>query len=133
MSEIIEAILKKQTFAVVGASATTEKYGYKVWRMLREHGKTAYAVNPNASQIKGETVYPALSDLPVVPDVVVSVVPPAATETLPTQMVALGIVYLWMQPGAESAKAVTDAEAAGIETIHDGTCIMMELRKCDRG
>lgn len=129
MNETIEAILSKQTFAVIGASANTDKFGYKVWRMLREYGKTAYAVNPNAAAIDGETAYPTLADLPTVPDVVVSVVPPAATETLPAQMAAQGIGYLWMQPGAESAKAVADAEAVGIKTVSGGACIMVELRR----
>lgn len=129
MNETIEAILGKQTFAVIGASANTDKFGYKVWRTLRAHGKTAYAVNPNAAEIDGETVYPALTALPTVPDVVVSVVPPSATETLPAQMAARGIGYLWIQPGAESTKAVADAGDAGIQTIHGGACIMVELKK----
>lgn len=129
MNEIIEAVLSKGTFAVVGASANTDKFGYKVWRMLRDHGKIAYAVNCSIAEIDCETVYPVLADLPTVPDVVVSVVPPAATETLPAQMVTLGICYLWMQPGADSAKAVADAEAVGIRTVHGSACIMVELRK----
>ena len=133
MSETIETILGKRTFAVVGASANPEKYGYKVWHMLRHYGKTAHAVNPNVAEIDGETVYKSISDLPTMPDVVVAVVPPVATETLPAQMAAQKIGSLWIQPGAESAKAVADAESAGIETIHGGTCIMMELRARGRG
>ncbi|MBC8140714.1 MAG: CoA-binding protein [Armatimonadetes bacterium] len=129
MNEIIETILSKETFAVVGASTNTDKFGYKVWRTLREHGKTAYAVNPNATEIDSETIYSTLADLPTVPDVVVSVVPPTATETLPAQMSAQSIGYLWIQPGAESAKAVADAEVAGIKTVFGGACIMVELRR----
>lgn len=133
MNKLTETILSKTTFAVVGASANTEKYGYKVWRMLREHGKTAYAVNPNAAEIEGEPVYETLADTPDVPEVVVSVVPPAATETLPAQMAALRIGYIWIQPGAESAQAVADANAAGIETVSGGACIMVALRSQGTG
>ncbi len=133
MNDTIDAILSAQTFAVVGASANTEKFGYKVWHMLRAHGKTAYAVNPNATTIAGETVYASLADLPHPPEVVVAVVPPKATETLPAQLAAAGIKYLWMQPGAESAQAVADAEANGIAVIHGGPCIMVELRAWYRG
>lgn len=128
MNEIITAILSAQTFAVVGASANTEKFGYKVWNMLRQYGKTAYAVNPTATEIAGETVYPTLADLPTVPEVVVAVVPPKATETLPAQLSAAGIKYLWLQPGAESAKAVADAEANGISVVHGGPCILVQGR-----
>ena len=132
MNETIAAILPARTFAVVGASANTEKFGYKVWRTIRAHGKTAYAVNPNATEIEGETVYPTLAYLPEVPEVVVSVVPPGATETLPAQLADAGIKYLWLQPGAESAKAVADAEANGIGVVHGGPCIMVELRAHSR-
>ena len=128
MNDVIETILAKQTFAVVGASANTEKFGYKVWDTLRKHGKTAFAVNPNATEIDGEEVFPTLSDLPKKPDVVVAVVPPSVTETLPTTLALYKIGYLWLQPGTESAKAVTDAEAKGITVIHGGTCILVELR-----
>ena len=128
MNETIETILSKQTFAVVGASANPEKYGYKVWRTLLDYGKTAFAVNPHVATIDGEATYPTLSDLPKKPDVVVSVVPPAVTETLPAPMALLKIGYLWMQPGAESAGAVADAEARGITVIHGGACILVELR-----
>lgn len=132
MNEAIAAILSARTFAVVGASANTEKFGYKVWRTIRTHGKTAYAVNPNATEIEGETVYRTLADLPQVPEVVVSVVPPNATETLPAQLAAAGIKYLWIQPGAESTKAVSEAEADGIAVVHGGPCIMVELRAHSR-
>lgn len=128
MNDTIAAILSAQTFAVVGASANTEKYGYKVWHMLRAYGKTAYAVNPSAATIDGETAYPSLADLPETPEAVVAVVPPNATETLPAQMTAAGINYLWLQPGAESAQAVADAEANGIAVVHGGPCIMVGLR-----
>ncbi len=128
MNETITAVLSAQTFAVVGASANTDKFGYKVWHMLRSYGKTAYAVNPNATDIFGETVFPTLADLPETPEAVIAVIPPRATETLPDQLRAAGIKYLWLQPGAESAKAVADAEAAGISVVHGGPCILVQGR-----
>ncbi len=128
MTETIDRILASQTFAVVGASANTGKYGYKVWKMLRERGKTAFAVNPNASEIEGEPVYPTLADLPIRPDAVVAVVPPFVTETLPAQLAAYKIKYLWIQPGAASDRAVADAEASGVEVVHGGPCILVGLR-----
>jgi predicted CoA-binding protein len=128
MNETIAAVLSAQTFAVVGASANTDKFGYKVWHLLRSYGKTVYAVNPNATDIFGETVYSTLADLPETPEAVVAVVPPKATETLPDQLREAGIKYLWLQPGAESAKAVADAEAAGIAVVHGGPCILVQGR-----
>ncbi|MBC7805305.1 MAG: CoA-binding protein [Akkermansiaceae bacterium] len=128
MNETITAILSAKTFAVVGASANTEKFGYKVWHMLRQHGKTAYAVNPNVTEIAGEVVYPSLADLPETPEAVIAVVPPEVTETLPAQLAVAGIRYLWLQPGAESETAVANAQAHDIGVVHRGPCILVQAR-----
>ena len=126
MNEAISAILGAKTFAVVGASPRTEKYGYKVWRMLRDYGKTAYPINPAAPEIDGEKVYTRIDILPETPEAVIAIVPAQVTETLPEQLEASGIKYLWLQPGAESPKAVADAEAKGIQVVHGGPCILVQ-------
>ena len=128
MNESIEAMLAAQTFAVAGASTNPEKYGHKCYVDLKRFGKTVYPVNPRASQIDGDTCYPSVTSLPERPEVVVAVIPPLLTERLVEELIALGILNLWMQPGAESAQAVARAEAAGIATVHGGPCIMVGLR-----
>ena len=124
----IAALLAASTFAVVGVSTNPEKYGYLVYQSLKKAGKTAYAVNPRATTIDGDPCYPSVSALPVVPDVVVSVVPPAVTETLIAELAQVGVKNLWMQPGAESPEAFRLAREAGIRTVGGGPCIMVGLR-----
>lgn len=131
-NDTINTILAAKTFAVVGASPNTAKYGYIAWRMLKDYGKTTYAVNPNAQDIEGEKTYPTLASLPETPEVVVAVVPHAVTETLPEQLSSLGIRYFWMQPGAESQTAIDRAESFGIAAVHSGPCIMVALRTHSR-
>jgi uncharacterized protein len=128
MNEAIDAMLAAKTYAVAGASTNTEKYGYKVYKMLKEYGKTVYPINPRATEIDGDRAYPSVSDLPEKPEVVVSVVPSALTEKLVDELATLGITNLWIQPGAESAVAVETASAKGITTVHGGPCIMVGLR-----
>ena len=128
MSERVSAMLAASRFAVVGASTNTEKFGYRVWRRLRDAGRTAWPVNPRASAIDGEPCYATLADLPEIPDVVVSIVPPAITESLVPELARLGVKNLWMQPGAESAQAIARAEAAGIATVYGGPCFLVLLR-----
>jgi len=128
MNQRIEKMLAAKTFAVVGASANPEKYGYIAYKTLKAAGKTVYPVNPTAQVIEGDTCYPKIADLPQTPDVVVGVIPPPRTEKLIPQLVEAGIHNLWLQPGAESAAAVEDAEANGIATVHSGPCIMVGLR-----
>jgi hypothetical protein len=41
--------------------------------------------------------------------------------------IAKGVKNLWMQPGAESEAAVAMAEAAGLNVIADGSCLLVVL------
>lgn len=129
MEADMERMVSARTFAVVGASTNPGKYGNKVFLSLRRHGKVVHAVNPAAAargeQLEGEAFYASVADLPEVPEVVVAVVPPPVTEKIVDELAAVGVKNLWMQPGAESAKAVEKAHAAGITTVHGGPCIMV--------
>ncbi len=122
------AMLNAHTFAVVGASRRPEKYGFLVYRSLKEAGKTAYAVNAHAEQVDGDICYATLAALPQVPQVAVMVVPPAATEAAVAECARLGIGQVWMQPGAESEAAVRACHAADIAVVSGGPCIMVGLR-----
>lgn len=128
MNEHIDAMLAARTFAVVGASTNPQKYGYLCYESLKAFGKTVWPINPRASEIDGDPCFARVADLPEVPEVVVAVVPPKITEALVDELIALGVRNLWMQEGAESAAAITQAEAAGIATVHSGPCIMVGLR-----
>jgi predicted CoA-binding protein len=124
----IDAMLAAQTYAVVGASTNPEKYGNIAFRMLKSYGKTVYGVNPRRGEIDGDSFFPSVTSLPEVPHVVVAVVPPAITEKLVDELAHVGVGSLWIQPGAESAKAITDAEAYGINLVAGGPCILVGLR-----
>jgi len=126
--ETINEFLRVKTYAVVGVSPNRDKYGYKVYRDLKEGGYTVYCVNPLYDDIEGEKCYPDLSSLPEKPDVVEFVCPPKVTESLVCEMDRLGITMAWMQPGAESPEAIAFCKERGIRVLHD-VCIMVERRR----
>ena len=74
----IQQALNQKVWAVIGATHKTEKFGYKIYKCLKDHGYEVYPVNPNIAEIDGDTCYSSLSALPVVPAVVDFVVPEAA-------------------------------------------------------
>jgi predicted CoA-binding protein len=119
---------KKNVFAVVGASRDPRKYGYQVYKDLKNAGYKVHAVNPNAQEILGDKCYQSLEDLPVKPDVVDVVVPPEATEHTVETCKRLGITKVWMQPGSESGKAVKFCEENSIDVVY-GVCVMIERAK----
>ena len=104
---LAQDILKKnRTFAIVGVSQDTTKYGHEIFETLLEYGYTAFPVNPKYSLVDGVPCYPSLKALPEKPDVVVAAVPPVVTESVVQSCASLGIRIVWMPPGAWSEKAV---------------------------
>lgn len=125
---IREFLNKNNIIAVVGASRNPEKYGYKVYKDLKEAGYKVYPINPNASEVLGDKCYPNLETLPVKPDVVNIVVPPNITEKIVKEVKKLSIKRVWMQPGSESEEAIKFCNENKIDVIY-GACIMIERRK----
>ena len=113
--------------AVVGASKDKEKFGYKVLMDLVNAGFEACGVNPSCDGIEGVACYPDLASLPWEPELVITVVPPKATEKVIQEAREAGISRIWMQPGSESSEAIAYCEANGIEMMHDA-CIMIYRR-----
>jgi len=121
----IEFLPDVKVIAVVGASRNKEKWGYKVFKTLREKYKDikVYPINPKADKIDNEKAYKSLEELPEKPDLVVTVVKPHVTEEVVKKAISLGVKYIWMQPGSESDTAIATAERAGIKVFHH-TCIV---------
>ena len=127
INQKIEKFLTASAFGVVGASDDPSKYGHKVFMTYLRHDLKAYPVNPRVQQIGGNQVYASLADLPEKVDSISVITPPAVTEKVVDDAIAAGVKNVWMQPGAESAAAVEKAEKAGINVIHGGACILIQL------
>ncbi|KAG0363818.1 CoA-binding protein [Gamsiella multidivaricata] len=117
----------EQKFAVVGASTNRSKFGNKVLRWYIDHGYTAVPVNPRETAIESLSCVPNLSSLPGNPsDYHLSIItPPAATKSVLEEAHKNGIQRVWLQPGAESPEVLAYANEAGIKTIADGPCVLV--------
>ena len=47
----IQQALDQKVWAVIGATHKTEKFGYKIYKCLKDHGYEVYPVNPNIAEI----------------------------------------------------------------------------------
>jgi uncharacterized protein len=124
----VEVFLSQKSFAVVGASRDKDKYGFRVFRALKNRGYEVYPINPKADSILGERCYPSLKSLGKVVDVVSIIVLPIEGEHAILEAAELGIKRIWFQPGAESKKMLELCEAKGIETLHS-VCAITESKK----
>lgn len=123
----IDGFLAGERYAVVGASTNRSKYGNKVLRAYGQAGKTAYPVNPSATEIEGLQSYPDLASLPSEVDGISIITPPAITAQVIDAAIEAGIPRIWIQPGAENAEAIERARAKGIDVIADGPCLLVAV------
>ena len=128
----IDAFLGRGPFAVAGASTDRRKYGNKVLRCYQQHGLQAFPVNPRAAEIEGAACYPDLASIPASVHGLSVITPPRITETLVEDAAACGIPWIWMQPGAESPRALRRADELGLGVIAGGACLLVVLGYSER-
>ncbi|MEJ2690731.1 MAG: CoA-binding protein [Deltaproteobacteria bacterium] len=119
--------LSSPCFGVVGASTNREKYGNKVLRCYLQHERKAIPVHPKERIIEGIPCVASVSELPAEVESLSIITPPRITERVVEEAITRGIGNLWMQPGAESRRAVARAREAGINVIADGSCLLEVL------
>lgn len=130
MPSTIDAFLAGSPHAVAGASADRSKFGNKVLRTYLQRGMPVFAVNPTHTDpqgIEGVTTVASLAAIPESVHGLSIITPPSVTERIVEDAIAVGITHLWMQPGAEHARAIRRAKDAGLAVIHGGPCLLVEL------
>lgn len=128
--DLISDFVNRRVWAVVGASHDPRKFGYQVFRSLRDAGYEVYPVNPKGGELEGAEVYRSLADLPQPPEVIDVVVPPAVTEQVVREAHELGLTRVWMQPGAESEASVLYCREHGMQVV-ERACAMVWKRSWD--
>lgn len=110
-----------KTIASVGMSANEMRPSYFAMLYLQKKGYRMLPVNPRyaGEQILGERVYPDLTTLPLVPDMVQIFRRADEVPPLVDQAVELGIKVVWMQLGVRHDGAAERARAAGLEVVMD--------------
>jgi predicted CoA-binding protein len=123
----IARFLTSPAYGVVGASTHREKYGNKVLRCYQQNGRRAIPVNPHEQVVEGAACVASVLDLPNDVKSISVITPPPVTERVVLEAIRKGIEHVWMQPGAESERAVAACEAAGLNVIADGSCVLVVL------
>lgn len=124
----IEAFLRQERIALVGASHDPKDFSRIVMRELLELGYDVVPVNPKAGTIEGRTAYARLTDLPEPVGGALLMVPAAASEAVVRDAAAAGVPRVWLHrgggPGASSPGAVRAAHDLDLALV-DGECPLM--------
>jgi predicted CoA-binding protein len=117
--ELKKILLSTRVVASVGASGNDEKPSYWIFAYLKAKGYRMIPVNPNATELQGETVYPDLASVPVGVDVVQVFRRPEDVPPVAEAAIQIGAKVLWMQKGIINHEAERMAEAAGLQVVMD--------------
>ena len=118
----LRRILKEvKTIAMVGASTNAMRPSYFAMLYLQGKGYRVLPVNPRSAgeTLLGETVYPDLASLPLVPDMVSIFRRSEDAGAIADEARRLGIRVIWMQIGVRDDAAAERVKAGGGEVVMD--------------
>jgi len=124
VQDLIQEFIAQRRFAIVGATNNPQKYGYHIFKNLRNRGYEVYPVNLRLNELEGVRCYPSLADIPIKVDVVDFVVPPRVTEQILRECKRLGLNRIWLQPGAESEAAIAFCKDNKLKVVY-GVCVTL--------
>jgi predicted CoA-binding protein/CRP-like cAMP-binding protein/anti-sigma regulatory factor (Ser/Thr protein kinase) len=122
---IKDILLSTKTIAVVGLSSNPDKPSYSIAEYLKKQGYRIIPVNPTASDILGESVYPDLTSIPEAVDVVQVFRKPEDVPPIAEEAVKIGAKVIWMQEGIVNEEAAKTARDAGMQVIMDACMRVM--------
>lgn len=123
--EIKHILEETTTIAVVGLSDKPDRTSYMVSEAMKAKGYRIIPVNPNATEILGETSYASLKDIPFPVDVVNVFRRSEHTPPVAEEAAEIGAKTLWLQLGIYNDEVAAIAERAGMQLIMD-RCIKVE-------
>lgn len=123
----IAKFFDSDAFGIIGASKDRDKYGNKVVRCYMQHQKTIYPVHPKEKMIEGLSCLRSVAELPNNVNSISIITPSVITEQIVEQAIIKKIKNIWMQPGAESFKAIKSCQKHNINIIAGGPCILVTL------
>lgn len=115
-----EDILKTaKTFAIVGASGSPERYGYELVETMHHAGYKVFPINPKYSEILGIPCYPSLTEVPEIPDVVITALSPNNTLNAIEKAAEKGVQIIWMPPECFSDETINKCKELNLAFVYD--------------
>lgn len=124
---IAHILATARTIAVVGLSSNPARPSYDVAEYMQRHGYRVIPVNPNETEVLGETAYPDLYAVPDPIDLVNIFRRPVDVLPHVREAIDIGAPAVWLQLGITHHQAVEEALAAGLDVIED-RCLAVEHR-----
>jgi predicted CoA-binding protein len=125
MNRISEILRSARTIAVVGLSGKRFRPSYGVAEYLKRSGYRIIPVNPQETEVLGETAYPDLESIPEPVDIVDIFRRSEFVPEIVEAAIRKGARAIWMQEGVYHEAAARRAEEAGLAVVMD-RCILKD-------
>lgn len=122
--ESITNFLSGKKFAMAGVSTNKKKFGYVIFKELREKGYDICPINPKTNEIDGVKCYPSVNEIPEDYNKLFIVTPKNTTDAILKEASEKGIKHVWIQQMANTKESASIAQSHGIELI-EKECIFM--------
>ena len=116
---------ERRRVAILGASDNEERYAYKAFVMLREHGHEIVPVNPSLPELEGVSVRRSLAEITGRIDTLTVYLNPQRSRGEIPRILALRPERAILNPGAESEELRTALSEAGIPYLEACTLVLL--------
>jgi predicted CoA-binding protein len=131
---IIDEILRDcHTIAVVGLSSNPARPSYHVAAYMQSQGHRIIPVNPNETNVLGESAYPSLAAVPGPIDLVNIFRKSEDVLPLVEEAITHGAKAIWMQEGVCNEQAAVRARESGLLVVMDRCWLKEHTVRSHRG
>jgi uncharacterized protein len=130
----ITRILKNcRTIAVVGLSSNPARPSYRAAAYMQSQGRRVIPVNPNETNVLGESAYPSLAAVPGTIDLVDIFRKSEDVLPIVEDAIARGAKAVWMQEGIINEQAAVRARESGLLVVMDRCWLKEHTARSHRG
>ena len=134
IASMIDDILRTcRTIAVAGASSNPVRPSNRVAGYMKSQGYRMIPVNPNETNILGESAYPSLTAIPGPIDLVDVFRKPEDVLPIVEEAIAKGAKAIWLQEGIVNEAAASRAREAGLLVVMDRCWFKEHSARSGRG
>ena len=130
----IDEILRDcRTIAVVGLSSNPARPSHGVAGYMKAQGYQVIPVNPNETQVLGESAYPSLAAVPGTIDLVNIFRKSEDVLPIVEEAIVRGAKAVWMQEGIVNEQAAVRAGESGLLVVMDRCWLKEHSARSHRG
>ena len=118
-----------KTVAILGASSNPDRFSYRAFKMLQQHGHKPILISPKMNELEGLPVLAELSQIQSSIDTLTMYVGPEKSKSLEDQILKLKPQRVIFNPGSENPDLQKKLAEAGIQVLEACTLVLLKAHQ----